>query len=61
MKYDGSYGGILVVAAFLTFLIGAIVTGDRDGVSFHNSLLVLQSGLAIYMLALLVGYWKPAP
>lgn len=48
---------ILVIVAFLIFLIGAIVTGDRDGVSFHNSLLVLQAGLAVYMLALLVGGW----
>ncbi len=48
---------VLVIVSFLIFLIGAIVTGDRDGVSFHNSLLVIQSGLAVYMLALLVGGW----
>lgn len=59
MKFNPNMAWWIVLVAFLVFLIGAIVTGDKDGVSFHDSALVLQSGLAVFMLSILAGAWGP--
>jgi len=51
----------LILVACIIFAVGAIVTGDDGPISFRNHPLVVESGLAVYLLALLVGGWFAAP
>lgn len=55
MKFTGGLSWFIVLIAFLIFAFGAGLSIDRDGFSLHHEHLVVELGLAVYMLAILAG------